>query len=224
MAWQRRRHGTRRLLATRRYQKLVGRPHRSDRLSTQDHSRPNGFAKGPCTGAGTVEYPGQSSWLDLVLGGVNTRWVEHPVTEETAGIDLVLQQFRIANGEKLNICRGSTPRGHAIGIPDQRRGRGGAASTRPVTKFHPPPGPGVRGGLSVETGSVIGGLRLDAGQADRAVPTAPGAGARPARAEQFGVEGLATVISFHRAVVSGPAFIGDANGFRYIPAGSRPVE
>jgi acetyl-CoA/propionyl-CoA carboxylase biotin carboxyl carrier protein len=84
-----------------------------------------------------------------------------------------------------------------------------------VTKFHPPSGPGVRLDSGVETGSVIGGqfdsmlAKLIVYGADRNEALA-----RARRAlDEFEVEGLATVIPFHRAVVSDPAFIGDENGF-----------
>jgi acetyl-CoA/propionyl-CoA/long-chain acyl-CoA carboxylase, biotin carboxylase, biotin carboxyl carrier protein len=149
---------------------------------------------------------------------VNTRLqVEHPVTEETAGIDLVLQQFKIANGEKLELTEDPTPRGHAIEfrINGEDAGRNFLPAPGPVNKFHPPTGPGVRLDSGVETGSVIGGqfdsmlAKLIVYGADRHEALA-----RARRAlDEFEVEGLATVIPFHRAVVSDPAFIGDDDGF-----------
>ena len=84
-----------------------------------------------------------------------------------------------------------------------------------MTKFEPPSGPGVRLDSGVETGSVIGGqfdsmlAKLIVHGADRNEALA-----RARRAlDEFQVEGLATVIPFHRAVVSDPAFIGDDDGF-----------
>ncbi|HZU46986.1 MAG TPA: biotin/lipoyl-containing protein, partial [Mycobacterium sp.] len=168
-------------------------------------------------GAGTVEFlvghDGLISFLE-----VNTRLqVEHPVTEETAGIDLVLQQFKIANGEKLDITEDPTPRGHAFEfrINGEDAGRNFLPAPGPVTKFHPPSGPGVRVDSGVETGSVIGGqfdsmlAKLIVYGADREEALA-----RARRAlDEFEVEGLATVIPFHRAIVRDPAFIGDENGF-----------
>ena len=101
------------------------------------------------------------------------------------------------------------------GINGEDAGRGFLPAPGPVTKFHPPAGPGVRLDSGVETGSVIGGqfdsmlAKLIVHGANRAEALAR---ARRALAE-FEVEGLATVIPFHRAVVSDPAFIGDDNGF-----------
>jgi acetyl-CoA/propionyl-CoA carboxylase biotin carboxyl carrier protein len=168
-------------------------------------------------GAGTVEFlvghDGLISFLE-----VNTRLqVEHPVTEETAGIDLVLQQFKIANGEKLDITEDPTPRGHAFEfrINGEDAGRNFLPAPGPVTKFHPPSGPGVRLDSGVETGSVIGG-QFDSMLAKLIVYGAnrEEALARARRAlDEFEVEGLATVIPFHRAIVRDPAFIGDENGF-----------
>jgi acetyl-CoA/propionyl-CoA carboxylase biotin carboxyl carrier protein len=168
-------------------------------------------------GAGTVEFlvghDGLISFLE-----VNTRLqVEHPVTEETAGIDLVLQQFKIANGDKLDITEDPTPRGHAFEfrINGEDAGRNFLPAPGPVTKFHPPSGPGVRVDSGVETGSVIGG-QFDSMLAKLIVYGAnrEEALARARRAlDEFEVEGLATVIPFHRAIVRDPAFIGDENGF-----------
>jgi acetyl-CoA/propionyl-CoA carboxylase biotin carboxyl carrier protein len=143
--------------------------------------------------------------------------VEHPVTEETAGIDLVLQQFKIANGDKLDITEDPEPRGHAIEfrINGEDAGRGFLPAPGPVSKFEAPSGPGVRMDAGVETGSVIGG-QFDSMLAKLIVhgATREEALARSRRAlDEFYVEGLATVIPFHRAVVSDPAFIGDGDGF-----------
>lgn len=222
--------GTRDCSLQRRYQKLVEEapaPFLTDFQRKEIHDSAKRICKeAHYHGAGTVEYlVGQDGLISFLE--VNTRLqVEHPVTEETAGIDLVLQQFRIANGEKLDITEDPTPRGHAIEfrINGEDAGRNFLPAPGPVTKFHPPSGPGVRVDSGVETGSVIGGqfdsmlAKLIVHGADRAEALA-----RARRAlNEFGVEGLATVIPFHRAVVSDPAFIGDANGFRYIPAGSGP--
>jgi acetyl-CoA/propionyl-CoA carboxylase biotin carboxyl carrier protein len=143
--------------------------------------------------------------------------VEHPVTEETSGIDLVRQQFRIANGDALDITEDPTPRGHSIEfrINGEDAGRGFLPAPGPVTKFEAPQGPGIRMDAGVETGSVIGG-QFDSMLAKLIVTGANRQEAleRSRRAlDEFTVEGLATVIPFHRAVVSDPAFIGDDNGF-----------
>jgi acetyl-CoA/propionyl-CoA carboxylase biotin carboxyl carrier protein len=168
-------------------------------------------------GAGTVEFlVGQDGLISFLE--VNTRLqVEHPITEETAGIDLVLQQFKIANGDKLDITEDPTPRGHAFEfrINGEDAGRNFLPAPGPVTKFHPPSGPGVRVDSGVETGSVIGG-QFDSMLAKLIVYGANRreALARARRAlDEFEVEGLATVIPFHRAIVRDPAFIGDENGF-----------
>jgi acetyl-CoA/propionyl-CoA carboxylase, biotin carboxylase, biotin carboxyl carrier protein len=213
--------GTRDCSLQRRYQKLVEEapaPFLTDFQRKEIHDS----AKRICReahyhGAGTVEYlVGQDGLISFLE--VNTRLqVEHPVTEETAGIDLVLQQFKIANGEKLDITEDPTPRGHAIEfrINGEDAGRNFLPAPGPVTKFRPPAGPGVRLDSGVETGSVIGG-QFDSMLAKLIVhgATRQEALARARRAlDEFEVEGLATVIPFHRAVVSDPAFIGDDNGF-----------
>jgi acetyl-CoA/propionyl-CoA carboxylase biotin carboxyl carrier protein len=168
-------------------------------------------------GAGTVEFlVGQDGLISFLE--VNTRLqVEHPITEETAGIDLVLQQFKIANGEKLDITEDPVPRGHAFEfrINGEDAGRNFLPAPGPVTKFHPPSGPGVRLDSGVETGSVVGG-QFDPLLAKLIVygATRQEALARARRAlDEFEVEGLATVIPFHRAIVRDPAFIGDESGF-----------
>jgi acetyl-CoA/propionyl-CoA/long-chain acyl-CoA carboxylase, biotin carboxylase, biotin carboxyl carrier protein len=213
--------GTRDCSLQRRYQKLVEEapaPFLTDFQRKEIHDS----AKRICReahyhGAGTVEYlVGQDGLISFLE--VNTRLqVEHPVTEETAGIDLVLQQFKIANGEKLDLAEDPTPRGHAIEfrINGEDAGRNFLPAPGPVTKFHPPGGPGVRLDSGVETGSVIGG-QFDSMLAKLIVYGANRreALARARRAlDEFEVEGLATVIPFHRAVVSDPAFIGDDDGF-----------
>ncbi len=213
--------GTRDCSLQRRYQKLVEEapaPFLTDFQRKEIHDSAKRICKeAHYHGAGTVEYlVGQDGLISFLE--VNTRLqVEHPVTEETAGIDLVLQQFKIANGEKLDLTEDPAPRGHAIEfrINGEDAGRGFLPAPGPVTKFHPPTGPGVRLDSGVETGSVIGGqfdsmlAKLIVYGADRQEALA-----RARRAlDEFEVEGLATVIPFHRAVVSDPAFIGDDNGF-----------
>jgi len=209
--------GTRDCSLQRRFQKLVEEapaPFLTDAQRKEIHESAKRICKeAHYYGAGTVEYlVGQDGLISFLE--VNTRLqVEHPVTEETAGIDLVLQQFKIANGEKLDITEDPTPRGHAIEfrINGEDAGRNFLPAPGPVTKFHPPSGPGVRLDSGVETGSVIGGqfdsmlAKLIVYGADRSEALA-----RARRAlDEFEVEGLATVIPFHRAVVSDPAFIGD---------------
>ncbi|TXG89586.1 acetyl/propionyl/methylcrotonyl-CoA carboxylase subunit alpha [Rhodococcus rhodnii] len=212
--------GTRDCSLQRRFQKLVEEapaPFLTDEQRAQIHAS----AKAICReagyyGAGTVEYLVQGDTVSFLE--VNTRLqVEHPVTEETAGIDLVRQQFRIANGEKLDITEDPAPRGHSFEfrINGEDAGRGFLPSPGPVTKFVPPAGPGVRLDSGVEAGSVIGG-QFDSMLAKLIVTgaTRDEALARARRAlDEFEVEGLATVIPFHRAVVADPAFIGDGTSF-----------
>jgi acetyl-CoA/propionyl-CoA carboxylase biotin carboxyl carrier protein len=213
--------GTRDCSLQRRYQKLVEEapaPFLTDAQRKEIHESAKRICKeAHYYGAGTVEYlVGQDGLITFLE--VNTRLqVEHPVTEETSGVDLVLQQFRVANGEKLDITEDPEPRGHSFEfrINGEDAGRGFLPAPGPVSKFEPPSGPGVRLDSGVETGSVIGGqfdsmlakLIVHGGSREEALGRA-----RRALAE-FSVEGLATVIPFHRAVVSDPAFIGDSEGF-----------
>ncbi|AYG80856.1 Biotin carboxylase [Streptomyces hundungensis] len=163
-------------------------------------------------GAGTVEFlvgaDGTISFLE-----VNTRLqVEHPVTEEVTGIDLVREMFRIADGEELGYGD-PVMRGHSIEfrINGEDPGRGFLPAPGTVTLFSPPTGPGVRLDAGVESGSVIGPA-WDSLLAKLIVTGATREQAlqRAARAlAEFTVEGMATAIPFHRAVVADPAFTAD---------------
>ncbi|MET8500717.1 acetyl/propionyl/methylcrotonyl-CoA carboxylase subunit alpha [Streptomyces microflavus] len=163
-------------------------------------------------GAGTVEFlvgvDGTISFLE-----VNTRLqVEHPVTEEVTGIDLVREMFRIADGEELGYGDPAV-RGHSFEfrINGEDPGRGFLPAPGTVTLFAPPTGPGVRLDAGVETGSVIGPA-WDSLLAKLIVTGATRQQAlqRAARAlAEFQVEGMATAIPFHRAVVTDPAFTTD---------------
>nr|ACM44498.2 AccA3 [Streptomyces toxytricini] len=160
-------------------------------------------------GAGTVEFlvgvDGTISFLE-----VNTRLqVEHPVTEEVAGIDLVREMFRIADGEELGYGD-PVLRGHSFEfrINGEDPGRNFLPAPGTVTKFNAPTGPGVRLDAGVESGSVIGPA-WDSLLAKLIVTGATREQAlqRAARAlAEFEVEGMATAIPFHRAVVADPAF------------------
>jgi len=213
--------GTRDCSLQRRFQKLVEEapaPFLTDAQRAEIHESAKRICKeAGYHGAGTVEYlVGQDGLISFLE--VNTRLqVEHPVTEETSGIDLVREQFRIANGEKLDIGADPAPRGHSIEfrINGEDAGRGFLPAPGPVTRFDPPTGPGVRLDSGVESGSVIGG-QFDSMLAKLIVTGATRTEAlqRARRAlDEFDVEGLATVIPFHRAIVRDPAFIGDENGF-----------
>jgi acetyl-CoA/propionyl-CoA carboxylase biotin carboxyl carrier protein len=213
--------GTRDCSLQRRFQKLVEEapaPFLSDAQRKEIHESAKRICKeAHYHGAGTVEYlVGQDGLISFLE--VNTRLqVEHPVTEETAGIDLVREQFRIANNEKLDLTEDPEPRGHAIEfrINGEDAGRGFLPAPGPVTLFDPPSGPGVRVDAGVETGSVIGG-QFDSMLAKLIVfgDSRKEALERSRRAlAEFHVEGLATVIPFDRAVVCDPAFVGDEDGF-----------
>ena len=91
---------------------------------------------------------------------VNTRLqVEHPVTEETSGIDLVVEQLRVADGLPLSITETPAPRGHAFEfrINAEDVGRGFLPTPGPVRVFEPPSGPGVRVDTGVLSGSTVPG-------------------------------------------------------------------
>ena len=163
-------------------------------------------------GAGTVEFlvglDGTISFLE-----VNTRLqVEHPVTEEVTGIDLVREMFRIADGEELGYGDPAV-RGHSFEfrINGEDPGRNFLPAPGTVTLFAPSAGPGVRLDAGVESGSVIGPA-WDSLLAKLIVTGATREQAlqRAARAlAEFQVEGMATAIPFHRAVVTDPAFTAD---------------
>ncbi|MFB7466844.1 acetyl/propionyl/methylcrotonyl-CoA carboxylase subunit alpha [Streptomyces sp. NPDC056224] len=160
-------------------------------------------------GAGTVEFLVAADGLISFLE-VNTRLqVEHPVTEEVAGIDLVREMFRIADGEELGYGD-PVLRGHSFEfrINGEDPGRGFLPAPGTVTKFAAPSGPGVRLDAGVESGSVIGPA-WDSLLAKLVVTGATREQAlqRAARAlAEFEIEGMATAIPFHRAVVADPAF------------------
>jgi acetyl-CoA/propionyl-CoA carboxylase biotin carboxyl carrier protein len=206
--------GTRDCSLQRRHQKLVEEapaPFLSDEQRAQIHTS----AKAICReagyhGAGTVEYlVGQDGTISFLE--VNTRLqVEHPVSEETAGLDLVREQFRIAAGEPLALTGDPAPRGHAIEfrINGEDPGRNFLPAPGTVTALTWPSGPGVRVDAGVEAGSVVGG-NFDSLLAKIIVTgaTREEALARSRRAlDETVVEGIATVLPFHRLVVRDPAF------------------
>lgn len=166
-------------------------------------------------GAGTVEFllgaDGTLSFLE-----VNTRLqVEHPVTEETTGLDLVVEQLRVASGLPLSVTEDPTPRGHAVELRlnAEDPARGFLPGPGRIERFVPPSGPGVRVDSGVESGSVIPG-EFDSLFAKIVVwgPTRDAALARARRAAaETVVEGVPTVLPFHRAVLADPAFTGSGS-------------
>jgi len=206
--------GTRDCSLQRRHQKLVEEAP-APFLTSQQRDRIHESAKAICReagyeGAGTVEFlvgeDGTISFLE-----VNTRLqVEHPVSEETAGIDLVREQFRIAAGEPLRLTADPTPRGHAIEfrINGEDPGRNFLPAPGVVTRLVLPTGPGVRVDTGIESGSVIGG-NFDSLLAKLIVygETRAEALERARRAlDEMVVEGMATALPFHRLVVRDTAF------------------
>jgi len=206
--------GTRDCSLQRRNQKLVEEAP-APFLTAEQRATIHESAKAICreagySGAGTVEYlvgnDGVISFLE-----VNTRLqVEHPVTEETSGVDLVREQFRIADGEKLRFTEDLPPRGHAFEfrINGEDPGRNFLPAPGSVTAYREPAGPGVRVDSGIEGNSVIGGA-FDSLLAKVIVvgESRTEALARARRAlDEFVVEGMATALPFHRAVVRDPAF------------------
>ena len=160
-------------------------------------------------GAGTCEFlvaqDGTISFLE-----VNTRLqVEHPVSEEVTGIDLVREQFRIAQGEALGYDDPEV-KGHSIEfrINGEDPGRGFLPAPGSLLTWSPPSGPGVRVDSGFQAGDVIGG-NFDSLLAKLIVTGATREEAleRSRRAlAEFEVDGIATALTFHRAVVDDPAF------------------
>jgi len=160
-------------------------------------------------GAGTCEFlvarDGTISFLE-----VNTRLqVEHPVSEEVTGIDLVREMFRIAAGEELGYDDPEI-RGHSMEfrINAEDGGRGFLPAPGTLTKWAPPSGPGVRLDGGYEEGETIPGsfdslvakLIISGTSREQVL-------ARSRRAlDEFVVDGMPTVIPFHRSVVDDPAF------------------
>ena len=160
-------------------------------------------------GAGTCEFlvgtDGTISFLE-----VNTRLqVEHPVTEEITGVDLVREQLRIAAGEEISSTDPGV-RGHSFEfrINGEDAGRGFMPTPGRIQRFDAPSGPGVRMETGVRAGDEISGA-FDSMLAKLIVTGATRTEAleRSRRAlAEFRIEGIPTVIPFHRAVVEDPAF------------------
>lgn len=208
--------GTRDCSLQRRNQKLVEEapaPFITDEQRQRIHQSAHAIcAKAGYVGAGTVEYllsaDGTLSFLE-----VNTRLqVEHPVTEETAGVDLVIEQLRVADGLPLSFSETPTPRGHSFEfrINAEDAGKGFLPTPGNISEFRAPSGPGVRLDSGVESGSKVPGT-FDSMMAKLIVTgaTREQAIARARRAlAEFKIEGIASVLPFHRAVMDHHDFTG----------------
>lgn len=208
--------GTRDCSLQRRNQKLVEEapaPFISEEQRASIHKAARDIcSRAGYVGAGTVEFllsrNGTISFLE-----VNTRLqVEHPVTEVTTGVDIVVEQLRIADGLQLSVLETPEPRGHAFEfrINAEDPGRGFLPTPGRIEKFRPPSGPGVRLDTGVESGSTIPGL-YDSMMAKLIVfgETREEAVKRARRAlSEFQIEGVASVLPFHRAVIEEDKFNG----------------
>ena len=206
--------GTRDCSLQRRHQKLLEEAP-APFLTEQQTRQIYDAAKAVCreagyTGAGTVEFlvaaDGTVAFLE-----VNTRLqVEHPITEETTGIDLVQEQFRIAAGELLRFSEDPAPRGHAFEfrLNAEDVGRGFLPSPGTIGEFAGPTGPGIRLDTGVRSGSFVA-PQFDSLLAKLIVTGADRQQAlRRARRALAGmrITGVATVLPFHRAVLESPDF------------------
>ncbi|WP_169501846.1 biotin carboxylase N-terminal domain-containing protein [Kribbella catacumbae] len=204
----------------RRYQKLVEEapapfisPEQLETLYTSSKAilREAGYV-----GAGTCEFLiGQDGLISFLE--VNTRLqVEHPVSEEVTGIDLVREMFRIADGEELGYDD-PVVSGHSIEfrINAEDPGRGFLPAPGTLTKWHAPSGPGIRLDGGYDQGETVPGsfdslvAKLIVSGRDRTQALE-----RSRRAlKEFVIEGMPSAIPFHAAVVSDPAFVAD-EGFK----------
>jgi acetyl-CoA/propionyl-CoA carboxylase biotin carboxyl carrier protein len=204
----------------RRYQKLVEEapaPYLTEaQLETLYTSSKAILREAGYVGAGTCEFlVGQDGLISFLE--VNTRLqVEHPVSEEVTGLDLVREMFRIANGEELGYDDPAVS-GHSIEfrINAEDGGRGFLPAPGTLTRWHAPSGPGVRLDGGYDQGETVPGAfdsliaKLIVTGRDRQQALE-----RSRRAlREFVVEGMPTVIPFHQAVVSDPAFVG-TDGFK----------
>ena len=212
--------GTRDCSTQRRYQKLIEEAPAPFLSDAQNEAIVEG-ARGICAragyvGAGTVEFivseDGTVSFLE-----VNTRvQVEHPVTEAVTGVDIIAEQFRIAEGLPLSLDADPAPHGHAFEfrLNAEDVAHGFVPSPGTVTVFEAPTGPGVRVDSGVRSGSEVPGhydsllAKLIVWGPDRAVAL------RRARQalDELKITGVRTVVPFHRDMVEHPAFAGDHLG------------
>ena len=208
--------GTRDCSLQRRHQKLVEEapaPFLTDEQRRTIHDSARAICReAGYTGAGTVEYlvapDGLISFLE-----VNTRLqVEHPVTEQTAGVDIVREQFRVADGLALSSTEDPAPHGHAFEfrLNAEDPALGFVPTPGTVATFEAPTGAGIRVDSGVRSGSAVppdydsllaklivwGENRAQALRRSRAA------------LRELTVTGLPTVVPFHRAVLENPAFTG----------------
>ena len=200
----------------RRHQKLVEEapaPFLTDAQENQLYTSSKAIMKAAgYVGAGTCEFligsDGTISFLE-----VNTRLqVEHPVSEEVTGIDLVRMQFRIASGEEISPID-PVVRGHSIEfrINGEDPGNGFLPSLGTITAWEVPDGPGVRIDAGFDHGHTVGS-HFDSLLAKLIVTAATREEAieRARRAlKEFEIGGLATALPFHRAIVEDPNFTED---------------
>jgi acetyl-CoA/propionyl-CoA carboxylase biotin carboxyl carrier protein len=200
----------------RRHQKLVEEapaPFLTDEQNAELYRASKAIlAEAGYVGAGTCEFlVGQDGTISFLE--VNTRLqVEHPVTEEVTGIDLVREMFRIADGEALGYDD-PVVRGHSFEfrINAEDAGRNFLPAPGTLTGWSPPSGPGVRLDGGYELGETVPGS-FDSLVAKLVVTGASREQAleRSRRAlAEFEVDGMPTVIPFHRVVTTDPAFTDD---------------
>ncbi|HKU35307.1 MAG TPA: biotin carboxylase N-terminal domain-containing protein [Paenarthrobacter sp.] len=210
--------GTRDCSLQRRHQKLVEEapaPFLTDAQRQQIYDAAKAIVReAGYYGAGTVEFLVSANGAVAFLE-VNTRLqVEHPITEETAGVDLVQEQFRIAAGLPLSVTEDPVARGHSFEfrINAEDVGRGFLPSPGTVASLEAPTGPGIRLDSGVRAGSIVAPqfdsllAKLIVTGADRQQALRR---ARRALAE-MNVAGLATVLPFHRAVLESEDFTAEA--------------
>ncbi|GAB3939527.1 acetyl/propionyl/methylcrotonyl-CoA carboxylase subunit alpha [Corynebacterium tapiri] len=217
------RHGNVRVLSTRdcsvqrRYQKLIEEAPAPFLTPEQERAIIEGSREicraAGYESAGTVEYivseDGTVSFLE-----VNTRvQVEHPVTEAVTGVDIVAEQFRIADGQEISFAEDPATTGHAFEfrINAEDVAHGFAPSPGKVAEFAAPTGPGVRTDSGVVSGSVIPGT-YDSLMAKIIVwgPDRAGALARAKDAlDELTITGVRTVLPFHKDIVRNSAFNGE---------------
>ncbi|GHC23936.1 acetyl/propionyl-CoA carboxylase subuit alpha [Kushneria pakistanensis] len=208
--------GTRDCSLQRRNQKLVEEapaPFLSDEQRQRIHQAAHDIcARAGYVSAGTVEFL-LSRDNTLSFLEVNTRLqVEHPVTEETSGVDVVIEQLRISEGHPLSFTETPTPRGHSFEfrINAEDAAKGFLPTPGHVDTFNAPSGAGVRLDSGIESGGRVSG-HFDSLMAKLIITgaTREQAIARARRAlEHFEIEGVASVLPFHRAVMAHDDFTG----------------